>query len=152
MTASLDAKDGSKPAWSLVLDRETCTLCEVCARGCPPRAFLIRAEGLTKQLFFDPPLCDGCGGKPFCAEHCPEKAITVEPAAAGTADGRPRLLIEGESVVCASCKTPFMPQRGIKVLLRHEKAAAQTESVRLQCPACRRKQLLHSYLKTTDQV
>lgn len=69
-------------AWGkneLVIDRERCNLCGVCAEFCD--AFLMFKKEVTAEepmpfddVFFDEEACDFCG---LCEHICPEEAISV---------------------------------------------------------------------------
>jgi Fe-S-cluster-containing hydrogenase component 2 len=55
----------------MIVDKETCTGCGVCADLCP-----------TEVIFLDEDdkavICDLCGGSPKCVEWCPKDVITLK--------------------------------------------------------------------------
>jgi ferredoxin len=65
---------------TLVLDRDACSGCGMCAIICPHQVFAVE---LGKARIQDRDLCMECGA---CALNCPEKAIRVD-AGVGCASG-----------------------------------------------------------------
>ena len=92
------------------LDRDTCSLCEVCAKRCPTGALTVSRSGTRLEIFFDPPSCHGCGAEFICQEVCPEKSIEVVRESEGPIPRGPVLLVRGEMLECPRCKALVAPQ------------------------------------------
>ena len=56
------------------VDMETCLLCGLCSRSCPPRAINVDRDAHTWSIHrFD---CVQCG---YCVEKCPKKCLKIVP-------------------------------------------------------------------------
>jgi ferredoxin len=119
----------------VMIERDLCTGCEMCATVCPPRALgLDRGEG-DLTITFDPALCTACGQ---CAQRCPEPgALTVLVALDDReiAHGR-RPLVTHEVRRCVKCSAPVATVAVIDRLaeaLGDDAAFGQISSVCLDC-------------------
>ncbi|MCL2880561.1 MAG: 4Fe-4S binding protein [Treponema sp.] len=72
-----------RPAWPKpVIDRNTCSACQICVNDCGPCVLRIslpqfRGDIKVAAELFEPKRCVGCG---ICRDHCPIGAITMEAA------------------------------------------------------------------------
>ena len=55
-----------------IVDKDTCTGCEICVDSCPVEAISMTSENLA---FVDPETCIDCGD---CVDVCPVEAISLE--------------------------------------------------------------------------
>ena len=62
------------PFGTIIVNRDTCTMCLACVGACPEGAILDHQE--APQLSFIETKCVQCG---LCAATCPERAITLTP-------------------------------------------------------------------------
>ncbi len=118
----------------VVLDRELCSACALCARDCPTGAIVaVGDDGL--QLIFRSGLCDACG---VCLEVCPEKCLRLEQD--DKAGDRTVLLFQDEFARCEQCGciigSRAMMQR-VRSKLRASDAAIASK-IQL-CPVCKGK-------------
>ncbi len=140
----------TEKGWRVEFDTEACSLCEMCVNKCSPHALIARRQGTTLEILFDHKNCDGCLGQTFCQELCPENAVTVSRVPLEELPEEPVCLVEGEMSTCEGCGNQFMPERKLETLLDQKKITPK--EVQKLCPACRRSQLMDSYLKITGQV
>jgi len=115
-------------------------MCEVCANRCPTGAISSRGDNDFEELLFDPRLCDGCGGVPYCREHCPEAAIGIFRMTDSRRWTAPVSLMSGIVVRCSDCGVSFAPAKKIQAVLK--KADISQSGVQKQCPDCRRRHIL----------
>ncbi len=129
---------GAAPFGSVVVNRQTCTMCLACVGACPENALLDSKE--VPQLRFIERNCVQCG---LCAKTCPEDAITLTPRLLLTADARsPVVLNETEPFNCVRCSKPFGTRQMIDNMLArlsgHTMFARPEALRRLQmCADCR---------------
>ena len=124
--------------WSVGIDKERCTLCEVCAVRCPTGALSLSRTGAGVSLRFTGTLCDGCGGAFPCRSGCPEKILTIERTARASSE-RPRILAKGRIVRCSLCGALIASQKKVDRALR-------AKGVSAWCPACRRNRLIRNLI------
>jgi ferredoxin len=146
----VSGKEYTKKGWWVEFDTEACSLCEICVHKCSNHALIAHRKDTKLEILFDPSVCDGCLGQTFCQEHCPENAVTVSRVPVEELPEEPISLVVGEMATCEGCGTQFMPERKLGTLLGKGKIAPK--SVQKFCPACRRNQLMDSYLKITGQA
>lgn len=138
------SSDSLPKIWTVKLDIEACSLCEVCVRHCTAGAMRTETVGSVISLFHNPERCDGCAGAPRCQEVCPEDAIEVvgaEEVDEGAAD---RPLLQGPLQLCSNCGELFAPSR--KITTASSKGAENAERFRDHCPLCRRSDLVVRYI------
>jgi ferredoxin len=128
-------------SFTVELDEQACSLCEVCARECPTGALRLERSAETLGLIFAPGLCNGCPQGDSCQEICPEKAIVVRQTAQPHVDEEPRVLLESRMVRCAYCGEPFAPLHKIEAI--EKKGQAKHDL----CPLCRRTHLVVSFIE-----
>lgn len=123
---------------TLVVDKQSCTLCKACIGACPEGALLDSRE--TPALRLIEWNCVQCG---LCAATCPEDAITLVPRLLlGTKVKEPALLNEAQPFHCVRCATPFgtkqMVDNMLGKLAGHSMFAGAGSLRRLQmCGDCR---------------
>lgn len=127
--------------FTVELDEQACSLCEVCARQCPTTALRIERSADTLALIFAPGLCNGCPQTESCQQICPEKAIAVKETAQPPVDEEPRVLLRGELIRCAYCGEQFAPLHKIEAI---EKKGQGKHDL---CPLCRRTHLVVSFIE-----
>jgi ferredoxin len=91
------------PFGTLVVDKQSCTLCKACIGACPEAALLDSPE--TPALYLIERNCVQCG---LCAATCPEDSITLVPRLLLGANAKePALLNEAQPFHCVRCAKPF---------------------------------------------
>lgn len=125
--------------WTVELDADTCSLCEVCARHCPTGAIRLESADNTIALYLVHGRCNNCGGKKNCEEICPEEAITIVGLDKPTRKHGEVLLISSDLILCSYCHEPFSPNRKLETL--GQKGLGH-EVEKTLCPVCRRKHLV----------
>ena len=100
-TISLPAT--GSPLGSVVIDKQTCTLCLACVAACPSGALLDNPA--LPQLRFIEKNCVQCG---LCVKTCPEHAIALV-AQLSLADSRKHAVVlhEMQAYGCVRCGKPF---------------------------------------------
>ena len=121
------------PYGTLVVNKDTCTMCLACVGACPVGALLDGQE--APQLRFIEAKCVQCG---ICAETCPEHAITLAPRLSLAPDAKePRVLNEAVVFKCIACGKPLGTEKMIAGMLdrlaSHSMFAAPGALDRLRC-------------------
>jgi ferredoxin len=124
------------PFGSLVVNKDTCTLCKACIGACPESALVDATE--TPSLRFIERNCVQCG---LCANTCPESAITLVPRfLPGDQAKEPVTLNEAEPFLCVRCAKPFGTRQMIESMLGkvggHSMFAGGTRRLQM-CADCR---------------
>lgn len=129
------------PFGGVLLNLESCTLCQACVTACPTGALSDNPE--RAMLRFTESLCVQCG---LCAATCPENAITLKPQLDFHAwNAPPRVLKEEDPFHCIRCGKPFGTKSSIeRVVAKLEEkhwmfagANAQRINVVKMCEDCR---------------
>jgi ferredoxin len=126
------------PFGTLVVDKQSCTLCKACIGACPEAALLDSPE--TPALRLIERNCVQCG---LCAATCPEDAITLVPRLLlGAKAKEPALLNEAQPFHCVRCGKPFGTKQMVDNMLGklggHSMFAGAGSLRRLQmCGDCR---------------
>ena len=98
---------------TLVINKDTCTLCLSCVSACPASALQDNPE--LPQLKFVEKNCVQCG---LCATTCPEDAITLQPRLLLTPQRKEaRVLNEMQPYACIRCSKPFGTLKAIESML-----------------------------------
>jgi ferredoxin len=101
------------PFGTLLVNKDTCTLCLSCVSACPASALQDNAE--RPQLRLIEKNCVQCG---LCVTTCPENAITLQPRLLLTsARKEPQVLNEVPPYQCIRCKKPFGTLKAIESML-----------------------------------
>jgi len=142
---SVDLPVGA-PFGTVILDRERCTLCGVCADICPTAALEAGAD--APKLCFTEARCVQCG---LCRRVCPEGAIGVFPRYVYDRRQReaPRVLKTEAPLRCLACGEAFAAPGLIHKLedrlAGHWMYADEASRRRLKmCHACRVADLMHN--------
>jgi ferredoxin len=143
--SNADQKKGSKHAWTVELDADTCSLCEVCARHCPTGAIRLERTDDTIALHLVQGKCNNCGGKKNCEAICPEEAITIVELDKPSKKRGEVLLIRGDLIRCSYCHESFSPNRKLETLGRKGLGHEVNKTL---CPICRRTNMV---VKLIDQ-
>jgi ferredoxin len=101
------------PFGSLLVNKDSCTLCLSCVSACPASALQDNPE--LPQLKFIEKNCVQCG---LCASTCPENAITLQPRLLLTPLRKEaRVLNETQPYACIRCAKPFGTLKAIESML-----------------------------------
>ncbi|HEV3010198.1 MAG TPA: 4Fe-4S dicluster domain-containing protein, partial [Burkholderiales bacterium] len=124
------------PFGSLMVNKQTCTLCKACIGACPESALIDSTE--TPSLRFIERNCVQCG---LCANTCPENAITLVPRLLiGENAKAPVTLNEAEPFNCVRCAKPFGTRQMVENMLGklggHSMFAGGTRRLQM-CGDCR---------------
>ena len=139
------------PFGTIVVNRDTCTMCLACVGACPEGAILDHPQAERPELRFIETKCVQCG---ICAATCPEDAITLEPRLLLTAAARePRMLNEAAIFNCIRCGKPLGTEKMVGNMLAklagHSMFAAPGALDRLKmCADCRVIDMMQSELPT----
>ena len=139
------------PFGTIVVNRDTCTMCLACVGACPEGAILDHPQAERPELRFIETKCVQCG---ICAATCPEDAITLEPRLLLTAAARePRVLNEAAIFNCIRCGKPLGTEKMVGNMLArlagHSMFAAPGALDRLKmCADCRVIDMMQSELPT----
>lgn len=110
---AIDLPSAGTPFGSLVVNKDSCTLCLSCVSACPASALQDNPE--RPQLKFIEKNCVQCG---LCATTCPENAITLQPRLLLTPERKEaRVLNESQPYQCIRCSKPFGTLKAIEVML-----------------------------------
>lgn len=126
------------PYGSLLVDKETCTLCLACVGACPENALLDATD--TPKLKFIERNCVQCG---LCEKTCPEDAIRLRPRLLLSVQAKSEITLnEAEVFTCIKCGKPFGTKQMIENMLgrlaAHSMFAEQGALERLKmCADCR---------------
>lgn len=126
------------PYGTLVVNKETCTLCKACIGACPEGALLDAQE--SPALRFIERNCVQCG---LCAVTCPENAIQLVPQLLFGQQAKEAVTLnEAEPFNCVSCAKPFGTRKMIQNMTgklgAHSMFAGSGALRRLQmCADCR---------------
>ncbi len=100
---------------TLVINKDTCTLCLSCVSACPVNALQDNPDGVLPQLKFVEKNCVQCG---LCESTCPEDAITLQPRLLLTPQRKEaRVLNEMLPYACIRCSKPFGTLKAIESML-----------------------------------
>ena len=98
---------------SVLVNKDSCTLCLSCVSACPASALLDNPD--KPQLKFIEKNCVQCG---LCASTCPEDAITLQPRLLLTPQRKEaRVLNESQPYACIRCAKPFGTLKAIEAML-----------------------------------
>ena len=126
------------PFGTIVVNRDTCTMCLACVGACPEGAILDHQE--APRLSFIETKCVQCG---LCAATCPERAITLAPRLSLAPEARqPRVVNEAVIFKCTACGKPLGTEKMVTNMLAklagHSMFAAPGALDRLRmCADCR---------------
>ena len=127
--------------WLVEVDRESCSLCEVCARRCPSGAIRSEAASDTLVILFSHELCDGCRD---CLKSCPETAMTLVETEAPPDGPKERVLAAGAMLRCSVCEAHFAPIA--KLEAASHRRGDDADLIHEHCPLCRRTQMVARFI------
>jgi ferredoxin len=122
----------------LLIDKEKCTGCGLCAIDCPTKALAIRpsSEKDSYQLLFRREACNACG---LCEKSCPEHCLQfidreVEKDETGN---ETKVIFEDNLSRCIQCGIPLFPRSMVRKLeAKIFTNQGPTWELNL-CPSCR---------------
>lgn len=110
---AIELPAGGSPFGSLLVNKDSCTLCLSCVSACPASALQDNPE--RPQLKFIEKNCVQCG---LCATTCPEDAITLQPRLLLSPQRKEaRVLNETQPYQCIRCGKPFGTLKAIESML-----------------------------------
>ncbi len=117
----------------LVLDRNACTACAICAAQCPAGAIDAAGEESLVITFY-PDRCNACSE---CVEACPERCLKLET---GKKTAAPVVLFEDDFARCIECGT-IIGSRQMLTQMKARLAAFPNLQDKIElCPACKSRQ------------
>ncbi|UCF06241.1 MAG: 4Fe-4S binding protein [bacterium] len=132
-------RNSSSGRWTVELDVDKCSLCEVCARRCPTGAIRLERTGDSITLYFKHSKCTGCSEETSCEAICPEQAITLIELDKPTGRRKEVKLIQSKLVQCSYCHEYFSPNKKLESL---GKKGLHHKVEKTLCPLCRRTNLV----------
>ncbi len=125
---------------NIILDKEKCTGCGLCAIDCPTNALILYLDSGkdSYQILFQYENCNSCG---ICEESCPGNCIKLighEPQKKKT-EIKLKPLFQDKISKCIQCGTPIFPQAMIKNLETKFFMNKEISSIFHLCPSCRTK-------------
>lgn len=126
--------------FNIILNKERCTGCGLCAINCPTKALILYKEfgKDSYKILFRNEMCNGCG---ICEKSCPADCIKLleHESDKKNIESKTELLFHDEIIKCRECKTPIFPQAMIKKLESKVFVNKEMASIFHLCPACRTK-------------
>jgi len=124
------------PFGTLMVNKQTCTLCKACIGACPESALIDSTE--TPSLRFIERNCVQCG---LCVNTCPESAITLVPRLLIGKEAKEAVTLnEAEPFNCVRCAKPFGTRQMVENMLGklggHSMFAGGTRRLQM-CGDCR---------------
>jgi Pyruvate/2-oxoacid:ferredoxin oxidoreductase delta subunit len=128
--------------WLIKVNKKKCSICEVCSLRCPTGAIKLKRVSKFDELLFYFRQCNGCDGKPYCKEHCPEQAISIRRV--GRCPPSTISLVKARAMICSGCGARFAAQKKFDKVL--QKPDIIKKEIHLYCPDCRRRMLIQTCL------
>jgi ferredoxin len=125
---------------TLILDKEKCTGCGLCAIDCATKALTLSQKGGTDtyRILFRQEICEGCG---VCEKSCPEGCLQMMDQAPEQREiGKDAKVIFDDKISkCMECGIPLYPQAMIKKLESKVFMVKKYAWPFHLCPSCRMK-------------
>jgi ferredoxin len=134
---AIDLPAAGSPLGTVLVNKDTCTLCLSCVSACPAGA--LQDNAALPQLRFIEKNCVQCG---LCASTCPEHAIELQPRLLlGRERREPRVLNETPPYACVRCGKPFGTLKAIEAMLGRLSGHSMFQGAALErlkmCADCR---------------
>jgi len=101
------------PLGTVVVNKDTCTLCLSCVNACPAGA--LQDNTLAPELKFIEKNCVQCG---LCVRTCPEKALSLVPRFNLAQQRREAVVLNAmQPYACIRCSKPFGTLKAIESML-----------------------------------
>lgn len=132
---------GLCPFADVSIDKQRCTICEMCVNNCPVDAFSLIKNGDAVSIGFLYQRCVGCK---LCESLCPEKAIILNRifSISKLINDTATILITQRMIKCSRCGKQFITEGKLKKLLGIYGSLGAVDADKLQalklCPECRR--------------
>ncbi|MCJ7622692.1 MAG: 4Fe-4S binding protein [Anaerolineaceae bacterium] len=128
----------SKPDMILIVDKEKCTGCGLCAVDCQTEALTLLqgVEDDAYQLLFQHDLCNNCG---ICEKSCPENCLSLEQMLEpkNRRGNTPTAVFEDRISRCRGCGIPLSPLAMVNHIKSKISATGEYGFPFEFCPSCR---------------
>ncbi len=137
--------EGPCPFGEVIIDKQKCTLCEVCVNNCPMDALSLSKDDSTVSIGFIYQKCVGCK---LCTSLCPENAIMIKRyfSISRLLSDTPSMLVSQELMKCSRCGRPFITEGKLRKLSSiysglGPQSIDKIQALRL-CAECRRSKIV----------
>lgn len=133
------------PFGEVIIDRQRCTLCEVCINNCPMKALSLYKDDDSLSIDFIYQRCVGCN---LCASLCPENAISIRRyfSISELLNDVSKRLVTQELLKCSRCGRPFITEGKLRKLTSIYGSLGTQNVEEIQalklCPDCRRSKIV----------
>lgn len=133
------------PFGEVIIDKQRCTLCEVCIHNCPTMALSLHKDADSISIGFIYQKCTGCK---LCTSLCPENAITIRRylSISDLLSDVHRILVTQDLVKCSRCGKPFITEGKLRKLTTIYSGLGTQSLDKIQalklCAECRRSKIV----------
>ena len=127
----------ASPLGRIMLEKDKCTACGLCALECPTGALTVSFAEETDmfKILFKHGSCVACSQ---CVEICPEKCLRMERLLELDKINSQSVLFEGEIIGCSRCGAAIGPKVMIDKLKARVKSSGHSFISQFTlCPSCR---------------